>query len=762
MAGFLSYILKHKKIAFSILLFFVAAGILLPTTTELVNAQEPGPPPEKPTITSISPTSVPKGSPAFKLTVDGSDFTPASIVELGFGQAMQTRYISEFRLRADIPAEKIKGEVSYPVSVVNPTVGRSNIVWFNVTGAGDNILNQIFETLKSFTDNFPNNIIIGIIKLVSLVMLWICKTIATYSGQLFVYVQSTFLKDEKWAITRAVTSTGVDTFAGSVFLASWNEVKKWANMLIVLGLLGVAVSTILRFKEYEAKKLLPGILMVALLVNFSVVFVGLMIDASNIAMQSLIGAANGSEESNLVLKINGAWNNTVNKISVINYPSAIKYAGLNFVFNIIYIIVAITLFWFTLIFIERYVILAILFILSPLAFVFFVFPLTRRLWNDWWQHFIKWCFIGIGAAFFLNLATSILVTFSKMKGGFNVESEGDLVRMIFRIFVVMVFLLMGLRLVAKADGIAKIVMAAVAAVVAAIVTGGVSLAGTVGAGAAKATGIDKAGTKVADATRSRITKIGEGLGLVKQGTANKAYQDRQAARMKPYEPLAEAEKDNKVVTDRAMNSNNAAERAAYTKELIKRKKTNLIKDEGVAQNLIENAKAHGIDTDEFINTNPQLARYNKQAVTKEKAALEKAEREKWEKDIEVGKSTDITGKLHTERSKKSLIDLHMKNYSTRQTTQEEAENAAITSAQKKASVDNIREWDTPNFTAESFENIGNKKLRKALENMPNSEEKIRHLKSDIAKKGIAAQNAGNQKMLDSMLKLRDELDALLK
>src|SRR6185436_5859887 len=57
----------------------------------------------------------------------------------------------------------------------------------------------------------------------------------------------------------------------------------------VLGFIAIAMATILRFKEYEAKALLVKLIIAALLVNFSLVICGLMIDASHMAMRQFLG-----------------------------------------------------------------------------------------------------------------------------------------------------------------------------------------------------------------------------------------------------------------------------------------------------------------------------------------------------------------------------------------------------------------------------------------------------------------------------------------
>jgi hypothetical protein len=109
------------------------------------------------------------------------------------------------------------------------------------------------------------------------------------------------------------------------------------------------------------------------------------------------------------------------------------------------------------IFIERYAILAILFILSPLAFVFYVF--SKNLFSKWWSYFIKWCFIGLIGAFFLNLSLQVFEAIEKDFIGIgNAGPLGaepilaGLGQISFYVLIFIVFLLVGVYLTFKASG----------------------------------------------------------------------------------------------------------------------------------------------------------------------------------------------------------------------------------------------------------------------------------------------------------------------
>ncbi len=86
-----------------------------------------------PAIATISPTSTSAGNPAFTLTVNGTGFTPTSVVSFG-GAAKTTTFVSTTQLTAAILATDIASGGTPAVIVTNPTPGGgpSNSVTFNV------------------------------------------------------------------------------------------------------------------------------------------------------------------------------------------------------------------------------------------------------------------------------------------------------------------------------------------------------------------------------------------------------------------------------------------------------------------------------------------------------------------------------------------------------------------------------------------------------------------------------------------------------
>ncbi|PJC28963.1 hypothetical protein CO053_01860, partial [Candidatus Shapirobacteria bacterium CG_4_9_14_0_2_um_filter_40_11] len=184
----------------------------------------------------------------------------------------------------------------------------------------------------------------------------------------------------------------------------------FANIILVLILIYIGLATILRLAGYETKKMLVSFVIAALLVNFSPVICGLIVDAANIVMNYLAKPLIGPGGlSSLVTHIVSIWKIYSSGWNFDVLVSSAAQAALIFKLiaaAIFYFLLALGLLMYAGIFIIRYVAIWILVILSPIAFVCRILPPgsgLRKVWDMWWQQFIQWSIIGILAMFFLYL-----------------------------------------------------------------------------------------------------------------------------------------------------------------------------------------------------------------------------------------------------------------------------------------------------------------------------------------------------------------------
>jgi hypothetical protein len=62
----------------------------------------------------------------------------------------------------------------------------------------------------------------------------------------------------------------------------WNFSRDFANLFFLLALAFIGLATVLRIREYEMKKALPTLIIIALLINFTPVIVGFVVDMGNL------------------------------------------------------------------------------------------------------------------------------------------------------------------------------------------------------------------------------------------------------------------------------------------------------------------------------------------------------------------------------------------------------------------------------------------------------------------------------------------------
>jgi len=212
-------------------------------------------------------------------------------------------------------------------------------------------------------------------------------------------------------ILQYVTSPDFFNFSitkNDAVLHGWGIVRDFSNMFIVLGFVIVGIATALKFREYEAQKALLPLILVALLINFTPVICGVMIDASNIIMSYFIEsqASPAGVAGPITAMLTEDFENKIENYGKNEQMIALVSGSF---FNVI---AAIVFFIFSVLFLFRYVALMCLVILSPLAFVCYVFERTRSIWKMWWNQFFQWCIVGIPAAFFLYLASLMIVHYN--------------------------------------------------------------------------------------------------------------------------------------------------------------------------------------------------------------------------------------------------------------------------------------------------------------------------------------------------------------
>ena len=208
--------------------------------------------------------------------------------------------------------------------------------------------------------------------------------------------------------------------------AGWTTVRDLANMFFSVVLLVIAFATILRVETYGMKQVLWRLVVAALLINFSLVIAGVIIDASNVLTKFFLSTSPtrgnnasliGNTISNTLLKnmeMAKFWKpsedagESVTGAGKVGGPTFTKVIVNTVLGIVVMIITGFVLFAAGILFYIRMVVLWILLIFAPLAWLSMILPGTRSMvWDKWWHNFIKYVIFAPVYAFFLYLTMFI-------------------------------------------------------------------------------------------------------------------------------------------------------------------------------------------------------------------------------------------------------------------------------------------------------------------------------------------------------------------
>lgn len=206
----------------------------------------------------------------------------------------------------------------------------------------------------------------------------------------------------------------------SVVQIGWGITRGLCNMGFALILLLMAFATVLRIESFGMKRMLIKLVIAALLINFSLVFAGIIIDFAQVLTNYFITSAAGTStiSENLMngLQISriydfGQDQSLWDKIKETILGPTLQMIAEQFMGVILFLGAAFCFFAMAFFLIARIVAIWILLILAPLAWLAMIVPnLPGKLggaWKEWWAQFFKWVFFAPTYAFFLYLALVI-------------------------------------------------------------------------------------------------------------------------------------------------------------------------------------------------------------------------------------------------------------------------------------------------------------------------------------------------------------------
>lgn len=210
-----------------------------------------------------------------------------------------------------------------------------------------------------------------------------------------------------WVVGMLVQVAGYNDFLkATAVVTGWVIVRDLANMFFVLILLVISIATILRVEAYSYKKLLPKLLLMAVLINFSKTICGIIIDFSQVIMLTFVNAFQAAAGANFfqALGVHQMFD-LDNLAGEAGAPDQQwDLVGTAFLALLVVLIATITVGVLMVVLVARIVVLWTLIVLSPLAFLLASFPQGQTYAKQWWDEFSKYVISGPVLAFFIWLA----------------------------------------------------------------------------------------------------------------------------------------------------------------------------------------------------------------------------------------------------------------------------------------------------------------------------------------------------------------------
>jgi len=274
------------------------------------------------------------------------------------------------------------------------------------------------------------------------------QTSMEYTGIAFIYLGIMFLKMSGYIFNTLVTHTLIQfglivgsssgTGLQTAINTGWTVFRDIANILIIALFVFIAISTILGIEQYGYKKLIARVLIIAILINFSLLFTNMIIDASDFTAYQFY--AQMSKQSNTeggvqnfdmgaaFLKSMKIDTFAATQKSVQNFGAQLSASsntlqglgslGYGIFLSLLLMAVAIVLFYGSFIIGMRAVVFVLLMITASLAFATYLIPnYAQSGWSKWWKALLQNAVLAPIMMIFLFITLTILQAAATLASG---------------------------------------------------------------------------------------------------------------------------------------------------------------------------------------------------------------------------------------------------------------------------------------------------------------------------------------------------------
>jgi hypothetical protein len=192
-------------------------------------------------------------------------------------------------------------------------------------------------------------------------------------------------------VSSLLTTPAVSTDTNSSLYKAWAIMRNFANVAFVIAFLIIIYSQIssVGITNYGIKKMLPRLIIAAILVNVSYWICAIAVDISNILGSSLKGLLEGAGNqlytpptSGVQSGSGGVWDGLTVAVLAGAGGVALLYIGLSALLPLL-LAALLAIITVVLVLTLRQALIIILIVVSPLAFVAYLFPNTESLFKKW-------------------------------------------------------------------------------------------------------------------------------------------------------------------------------------------------------------------------------------------------------------------------------------------------------------------------------------------------------------------------------------------
>ncbi|MCX6764624.1 MAG: type IV secretion system protein [Candidatus Nealsonbacteria bacterium] len=230
----------------------------------------------------------------------------------------------------------------------------------------------------------------------------------------------------QWAISIPVNISNPTVWAG------WTFVSGLVNIFFVLSIIFIALGYILKIESLQSKKSFVRLVIVILLVNFSLLIVGIFTDIAQFFMNTFIQAFGTDFVSAALRPLQSSFSAIINVMLVtVTAYVASAFTAFGSIFSLailltqtfmgsllgdifsMVVLIAMNLvlgaiyFIYFILFLIRIAALWLLSIFAPLAFFCLIFPQTEKYFKKWLTFVVQWAFLGVVALFLTGLITTL-------------------------------------------------------------------------------------------------------------------------------------------------------------------------------------------------------------------------------------------------------------------------------------------------------------------------------------------------------------------